>query len=213
MLKVENFRVGLINTNCYIVTDVASGVVAVVDPGEISEDLILAIEKIPKGNVKYVLITHGHFDHIGGVNTVVEKTGARVVIGNGEERLLSDVTLNLSEKMNIVISDVRADILVNDGDSLNLGETEIKVLSLPGHTAAGVGYFAGGKLFCGDTLFKGSMGRSDLKGGNEEQLFRSLKKLSKLPDKTIVYSGHGERSTIEDEKSGNVFMRFAMTHF
>lgn len=213
MLKVESFEVGALATNCYIITDCASGQCAVIDPGAESGLLTAAMEKLPENMVKYVLLTHGHFDHIGYAAEVAAGVGAQIVIGKNEEEFLSDGMLNLSLVMGIELAPLKADVLVGEGDTVKLGETDIEVIELPGHTKGGIGYFADGKLFCGDTLFKGSMGRTDFQSGDERKLLQSLKKLSQLPDKTVVYSGHGGSSTIGEEKCSNSCMQYAMRNF
>lgn len=209
MLKVRKTAVSIMETNCYIITDEQSGECAVVDPGDKSPVLCEVIEAIQPGMLKFILLTHGHYDHIGYVEELAAKTGAEVVIGKRDKDFLSTPKLNLSAYKNTLIKfDIEAKAVSQD-DVILLGETEIKVLELPGHTGGGVGYLADGKLFCGDTLFKGSMGRIDFPTSDENEMFCSLKKLSMLPDATKVYCGHGENTTIGDEKQRNGYMQYA----
>lgn len=213
MLKTECFHVGALSTNCYIITDLASGLCAVIDPGAKSEPLADAIKKLPQNTVKYVLLTHGHFDHIGYALEIAKDTGAKIVIGKEDSEFLGDSQLNLSLFMGGEIPPFSADVLVSEGDTLMLGETKIEVIELAGHTKGGIGYLADGKLFCGDTLFKGSMGRTDFATGDENMLLKSLKKLSLLPDETAVYPGHESSTVIAEEKRRNSCMRYAMENF
>ena len=213
MLKYKIYQVGVLAANCCIITDCESGCCAIVDPGDKSPELTEAVNAVPNGNIKYILLTHGHFDHIGFAGELKKKTGASLVIGKGDEDFLSDPRLNLCGDFGKTSEKLSADLVVCDGDSLKLGNTEIKVISLPGHTKGGTGYLADGKLFCGDTLFKESMGRTDFPTGNENELLMSLNRLSRLPDETRVICGHGERTTIGEEKLRNPCMRYAINKF
>lgn len=213
MLNIECFEVGALATNCYVITDKESGLSAVIDPGEYSQSLEEKIKSLKEKTVKYIILTHGHYDHIGYVLPAARLTGAQIVIGKREEEFLSNGTLNRSFMHDIDIEPIKADLLVSENDKIILGETEITVLDLPGHTGGSVGYLADGKLFCGDTLFKGSMGRTDFETGSEQDIMRSLKKLSALPDNTKVYSGHGPSTTIGEEKQRNPYMKFAMNRY
>lgn len=210
MLNVKNFQVGQLATNCYLITDNDTSLSAVVDPGAKSSTLDKAISQLQADSLKYILLTHGHFDHIAYATEIANRTGAKIVIGKNDENFLFDPSLNLALDMGIQIPSAKADVLVCEGDTIELGNTEIKVIDLPGHTKGGVGYVADSKLFCGDTMFKNSMGRTDFITGNEFQLMKSLKKLSTLPDETVAFCGHGESTTIGDEKRGNSYVRYAM---
>lgn len=189
-------------TNTYIVTDEESGETAVVDPS-LSEDSL--IEKIKDKNVKYILITHGHFDHIGGVNLVKEHTGAKVVIHKEDEEMLCDPKKNYGTKSDPIC----ADILVEDGSELMLGNKKITVLHTPGHTKGGVCYIFNEDriLFSGDTLFRLTAGRTDLYGGNARTELMSLAKIGELEGDYQVYPGHDSATTLEFERQYNRYMR------
>ena len=189
-------------TNTYIVTDEETGEVAVVDPSLSEESLI---EKIKDKNVKYILITHGHFDHIGGVNLVKERTGAKAVIHKEDEEMLCDSKKNYGEGN----APIYADILVEDGSTLMLGNTKITVLHTPGHTKGGVCYLFNDDrvMFSGDTLFRLTAGRTDLYGGDARTELRSLLKIAELEGDYKVYPGHDDSTTLDFERQYNRYMR------
>lgn len=189
-------------TNTYVVTDEETGETAVVDPGVNDEKLI---EKLKEKPVKFILITHGHFDHIGGVNFVKERTGAKVVVHKEDEEMLNDCEKNCGEKTEPII----ADILVEDGSKLMLGNSEIIVMHTPGHTKGGVCYIfpQDRVLFSGDTLFKLTAGRTDLYGGNPRTELMSLEKIGGLDGDYIVYPGHDDSTTLDFERQYNRYMR------
>ena len=189
-------------TNTYIVTDEETGETAVIDPS-LSEDSL--IEKIKDKNVKYILITHGHYDHIGGANLVKEKTGAKIVVHKEDEEMLLDSEKNYGENT----EPVYADILVEDGTEIMLGNAKIKVLHTPGHTKGGVCYiFPDDRIiFSGDTLFRLTAGRTDLYGGNARTELMSLAKIGELEGDYKVYPGHDNSTTLDFERQYNRYMR------
>lgn len=189
-------------TNTYIVTDEETGEVAVVDPS-LSEEILF--EKIKDKKVKYILITHGHYDHIGGVNYLKKKTGATVVIHKDEEEMLTDSKKNYGEN----IEPVYADILVEDGSKLQLGNAEFKVMHTPGHTKGGVCYIFDDDrvMFSGDTLFRLTAGRTDLYGGDARTELRSLARIAELEGDYKVYPGHDGSTTLDFERQYNRYLR------
>ena len=199
MLKVKRYSVGNLRANCYILHNAEENVSAIVDPGGESAKLEEAIKKI--GKVKYIFLTHGHFDHISEAKKYKDMTGAKIVIGKDEEKFLSDSSLNLSAKYSrSPISPFGADVLVNDGDVIKLGNSEVKVIFTPGHTIGSVCYLIDDMIFSGDTLFRGEIGRTDLKSGNMELMKVSLKKLYELNKEYTVYPGHGLFTLLSKEK-------------
>ena len=189
-------------TNTYIVTCEETGETAVVDPS-LPEEIL--VEKFEGKNVKYILLTHGHYDHIGGVNFVKEKTGAKVVIHKEEEEMLCDKNKNYGTDSAPII----ADILVEDGTELMLGNSKITVLHTPGHTKGGVCYiFPDDRvMFSGDTLFRLTAGRTDLYGGDARTELMSLSKIAELEGDYQVYPGHDHATTLDFERQYNRYMR------
>jgi glyoxylase-like metal-dependent hydrolase (beta-lactamase superfamily II) len=195
-------------TNTYIVTDEETGEVAVVDPSFPEEKLL---KKLNGKNVKYVLLTHGHFDHICGAKMVKENTGAKVVIHKEDDEMLHDISKNEFEANceGCVFPEVDADIHTEDGTELMLGNTKITVMHTPGHSKGGVCYlFKEDRImFSGDTLFRLCAGRADLYGGSGREELRSLAKIGELEGDYKVYPGHEGDTTLDYERENNRYMR------
>lgn len=211
-ITVQKLVLGDLATNTYIITDDESSESAVVDPAIDSDELLASLEN---KNVKYILLTHGHFDHIGGVNLVKEKTGAKVVIHKEDEEMLHDGDKNeFKRNFDYDMTPIYADILVEDDTELMLGDSKIKVLHTPGHTKGGVCYiFVDDRLlFSGDTLFKLTAGRTDLYGGNARTELMSLAKIGSLEGDYAVYPGHEAATTLEFERNNNRYMRTRFRH-
>lgn len=209
MLTVTKFILGQIETNTYVLE--SDGEFAVIDPAAEST----ALKNFLNGkNVKYVLLTHGHFDHITGVNPLVSETGARVCIHALDSEMLSDGNKSFyTSHFSGIQPEIRADKLLNGNDEIILGGTKIRVMHTPGHTNGSVCYIAQNDriIFSGDTLFRLSAGRTDLAGispvlaGRNE--IESLKRLAELPGDFTVYPGHGEETTLQFERENNRYMR------
>lgn len=199
---------GGFTTNTYIVTDEESGETAVVDPSLPEQKLM---DKLSGKNVKYILLTHGHFDHTCGAKMVKENTGAKVVIHKDDEVMLHDTTTNEFAKncKGYEFPETDADIVTEDGTEIILGNTKITVLHTPGHSMGGVCYLfkEAGVMFSGDTLFRLCAGRADLYGGNGRQELRSLAKIADLDGDYKVYPGHMEETTLEFERANNRYIR------
>ena len=195
-------------TNTYIVTDDETGDTAVVDPSLPEESLM---EELSGKNVKYILLTHGHFDHICGAKMVKEKTGAKVVIHKDDEVMLHDVEKNefAINCLGYEFPEVDADILTADGTEIMLGNSKITVMHTPGHSMGGVCYLFKEDLvmFSGDTLFRLCAGRTDLYGGNGRQELRSLSNIGELEGNYKVYPGHEEETTLDYERENNHYIR------
>lgn len=200
---IKRLESGMFSSNCYIIGSESAKEGLVIDPGDEPAKILNTIKALGL-NIKFILLTHSHIDHISAVNKVKEATGAEVAIhaddadalkGGGWVLGILRPTVSPPEK------------LLNDGDSINVADLHFKVLHTPGHSPGGVCFLTDGIVFTGDTLFCQSIGRSDL-GGNHRQLINSIMtKLMTLPDNTIVYPGHGPETTIGDERRGNPFLQ------
>ena len=181
------------DTNCYIVFDQDSKETMVVDPaGDV--DRIVDMINILKGNLKYIFLTHCHGDHIGGVTELKNRMGGKILIHRYDAEGLNDPKINLTEFLDgFTEIELEADSRIDDGDLLHIGEMEFKVIHTPGHTRGGVSLYQKEQklLFSGDTLFRGTWGRTDLPTSDFRQIMESItKKLMILPEDTIVYPGH-----------------------
>lgn len=207
MINIYSFPVGVLQVNCYVITDKSTGDIAVVDPGDNSVGMKNLVEQ-HKDKIKYILLTHGHFDHIGYAKQLREETDAWIVIGKLEERFLSDSNLNLaSSVMGVSITPFKPDITLIDSQVIKLGNTEIKYLSTPGHTVGSGCYVIGNSIFTGDTLMKGSMGRTDFVTGSNKDMANSLNRLAHLRGDFTIYPGHGDMSTMSYERTNNPYVK------
>ena len=210
-MNVKTFSKNSMGQNVYLVWDEGVKEGVLIDAGANEADTNAIMEAIQGEDVtvKAILLTHGHYDHIIGLEGLKNLTGAKVYCHASEKGLLEDPELNLSSRIRQKVS-VTPDEILNDGDVIHVGSHVLKVLHTPGHTPGGVCFYdaAGGNLFAGDTLFAGSVGRTDLPAGDHSKLIRNIAvKLLALPEDTVVYPGHGGATTIGREKAGNPFLR------
>jgi len=198
--------VGPLQVNCFILADEKTKDAIVIDPGDDAGDILKVIKD--KGlKVKYIVNTHGHFDHVGANKAVKEATGAEVLIHEADAPLLADAADQAIVFGMRVDNPPQPDRYVKHGDVINAGEVALKVLNTPGHTLGGISLLEQGMVFTGDALFAGSIGRTDFPGGDLMTLLRSIKtNLMTLPDDTKVFSGHGPASTIGEERAENPFL-------
>ncbi len=204
---IETIPLGIYATNCYIFGDSLSKEVVIIDPADEANKIINIIEK-NNYIVKYIIITHGHFDHILALKDIKQKYNAPVAIHKDDAEYLSNNNANLSVDVpNVKIESVTADIILNDGDVINLGKYKLEIIHTPGHTNGGICIKADDVLFSGDTLFLNSIGRTDLPTGSFDKLEASIKKLYTLGDNIKVYPGHGPSTTIGQEKRTNPYVR------
>lgn len=201
---VKNATFGNIQNNCYLVVDEKANCSALVDCTEYSQKML---DFIGDTDLKYIFLTHGHFDHITGVKGVKEKYGARVVISHEDAPMLSSAKLSLAAFCGGEQNIVEPDILVSDGDVVKLNDIEFKVISTPGHTKGGVCYLVGDYIFTGDTLFFCSCGRTDFPGGSSQEIIASLKKIAALDGDLKVMPGHDRLSNLNFERENNPYMK------
>lgn len=208
MLNVITLPLGAYMTNCYIVTDTASGEAAVLDPGEYTSALEALLRKEGISQLKYILLTHGHFDHLCGVYELKKHFGGEVLIHTEDANCLEDTDWSLVNSVTgYSQTPMSADKALADGSTFMLGNTEFSVMHTPGHTKGSVCYIADGNMFSGDTLFKVGVGRTDLPGGHLRTLCNSLKKIGALEENYRIFPGHGDSTTLDAEKSANRLLR------
>jgi glyoxylase-like metal-dependent hydrolase (beta-lactamase superfamily II) len=204
---LEHLLVGPLQSNCFIIGDEETGEAAVIDPGGDGALILGKIREKPWKTVA-VLITHAHFDHTAANDEVVKGTGAPLMVPRLDAPMLDKATHQARMYGLEVEASPPPDRLLDDGDTVNVGKEVITVLSTPGHSLGGATYETSIGIFSGDTLFAGSIGRTDLPGGDYETLIHSIKeRILSLPDDTAVYPGHGPATTVGRERQLNPFFQ------
>ena len=204
-MEVKVLQVGPIGTNCYILEDEKARAAAIIDPGDEAGRILQVIED-DGVDVKYILLTHGHYDHTTAVPQLHKALPqAEIYIHKADANGAGSQLFPLAGQ----IPDLK---FYDEGDTLALRDMTIQVLHTPGHSKGSVTLKVGDVLFCGDTLFAGSCGRTDLAGGSYDEIMASLKKLGELPGDYHVCPGHDVTSTLERERRSNPFLREAMSH-
>lgn len=204
-MNIKTIPVGQLETNCYVVVNEETLACVVIDPGDESNAIMDYIES-NRLRCEAIMLTHGHFDHVGAVNEILEQTGCALYINprdEGYEVGKSGMKFKMPE----------GGKYYDDGDIIVEAGLEFKVLATPGHTPGSVCLICGDALFTGDTLFKGSCGRTDLPGGSMREEMRSLKKICELEGDYEVYPGHMDSSSLERERRFNHYCREAMAKF
>ncbi len=201
-MVIKTLVVGPLATNCYIVTDPATGRTCIIDPGA-DPNRIKGVLRKEGLTPEFIVNTHGHGDHIAANSAF----GIPIYIHSLDGDFLGDPDRNLSRMFMFGITSPKAARLLEDGDVVTVGSIELEVMHTPGHTPGSISLKGDGVVFTGDALFAGSIGRTDFDYGDEEALITSIKrKLLTLSDDTVVYPGHGEASTIGDERRSNPFL-------
>lgn len=204
-MKIKCFGTGILGSNSYIVWDNTEGVI--IDAGVSNEEIVKFVED-NNIKIKYIILTHGHIDHIYYVDLLREQTGAKVLIHKNENKALIDPKINLSVMFSDKMVFKEADETVEDGTIITAGDLKFEVVHTKGHSLGSICLKIEDKLFSGDTLFCLGYGRTDLFGGNQEDMDDSFRnKLLKLTDNIEVYPGHGESTTIGFEKKNNGYIK------
>lgn len=205
-MKIFNCTLGMIQTNCYLLLDEITGKAAIIDPGAYETPLLemIAVHEIKQ--IEYILLTHGHFDHILGLKKLKDKTGAAVAVHSADANMIKDPNECRAFLHDLVLEPVEADILLSDGDEIELGSLKIKVVHTPGHTPGGVCYICEDVMFSGDTLFAGSVGRTDFSYSDSVKMLESVRRLRDLPGDYRVLPGHARPTTLSRERRQNPYM-------
>ena len=201
-MLIKTLPVGQLETNCYVVTDETSMDCAVIDPGDESNAILNYLEE-HKMTCRAILITHGHWDHTGAANAIVEETGADLYIHQ-----LDTTSDPMEARYKYLASDNTR--FYDEGDEILSGSLVFRVMFTPGHSPGGVTLVCEDAVFCGDTLFRGSCGRTDLPGGDINEELRSILRICKLPGEYDIYPGHMDSTTLERERNFNYYCRQAL---
>lgn len=204
-MEIITLVVGELEVNCYLVGDAKKNEWLIIDPGGEGKEILETIAG-KKAGIKFIVNTHGHPDHTSANNVIKKETGAPLYIHKADASFLSGLFTTMARLSGIKGASSKPDCFLKEGDTVSIGDISFKVIHTPGHTPGGICLYARGVLFSGDTLFAASIGRTDLPGGSLDNLLNSIKdKLFSLPDETMVYPGHGPRTSIAEEKNSNPF--------
>lgn len=203
---IRQLAVGPLQANCFIFGCERTRQAAVIDPGDEADRILLALAD--RGlTVTHILNTHGHFDHVGANRRLKQATGAPILIHALDAPMLRLLARTAAAWGMAAENSPDPDRLIAEGETIPVGDLALQVIHTPGHTPGGVSFYADGCLFVGDTLFAGSVGRTDFPGGDFDTLRRSIQgKLFRLPDEVRVFTGHGPETTIGEEKRTNPFV-------
>ncbi|NSW90580.1 MAG: MBL fold metallo-hydrolase [Firmicutes bacterium] len=203
-MVLRRLPTGMLASNCYIIGENKKGVI--IDPGANSEDIMEMVRQTGL-DIEYIILTHAHVDHIISMEELRQRLKAKVLIHKDDAQSLANPWYNGSKLFGINKTFSPADILLKDKDVVDVGGLELEIIHTPGHTPGGICIKTNGNLFTGDTLFRMSIGRTDLGNGDYDHLIDSIKnKLMILDDRTVVYPGHGTTTTIGYEKKNNPFI-------
>ena len=206
-MKIKTVIVGLLHTNCYIIEDEVSSKCAVIDPGGAYERISEALEgKKPE----YIILTHGHFDHVLAAARLQSDTGAKVLVHKSDENMLKERYVKNTGYHRGNYDAPTVDRYLEDEMTLELGQLKLRILNTPGHSKGSCVVICNDCIFSGDTLFYESWGRCDLDGGDDGEMLQSLRRLGKLEGEYTVYPGHGESTQLSHERKYNYLMRAAI---
>jgi glyoxylase-like metal-dependent hydrolase (beta-lactamase superfamily II) len=201
-MRIDTLVVGDLSTNCFVVGE-GEGPVFVIDPAGGAERILAAVAERA---VEAVVLTHGHFDHLGAAGDVMSATGAPLWAHEADASAASSALLNGARLFGFDDEAPPVDRELADGDEIVASELVLRVIHTPGHTPGGISLLGGGHLFCGDTVFAGSVGRTDFPGGSARELKRSIvEHIAVLPPETVIHPGHGPDTTVGQELSRNPF--------
>lgn len=206
MICVQTLTVGVYQTNCYICACESTGLAVVIDPGFEADRICSAVDE-KKLKIKYIILTHGHPDHVGALADVKRHTGAEILVHADDAFMLGPGGVSIARLLGMKPVLLEPDRLLSDGDIIEFGRLRAHIIHTPGHTPGSICIKIDDILFTGDTLFAGSIGRTDLPGGDEQQLMVSLfQRLKGIDDGIIVYPGHGLPSSMGEERMHNPFL-------
>lgn len=206
MLKITTYVVGEIYTNCYLVEDIDTGKLLVVDPGGKSSKLVDQI-KNRGGKLEYILLTHAHFDHVSFVHCLQEMFNPIVCCGEYEKELVGDNVKNCAMDLNIKVDDFSVSKYLKDGEVISFGNSLITYMHTPGHTVGSGIYIVDDVIFSGDTVFCGSVGRTDFPTSSMSDMMKSINKISNLDGEFKILPGHDRTTTLSYERKHNPFFR------
>lgn len=207
-MNIETLVVGPIETNCYIASDPVSREAVIIDAGDDAEEILAYVEQ-NRLQVKYLLNTHGHFDHIQANDVIREKTGAQLAIHADDVELLASPEKVSAGMMSVIHGCREPELVLHNGDTIAFGPYQLRVIYTPGHSKGGCCFYEVQEKVCftGDTLFRGSIGRTDLYGGNYAVLLKSVReRLQVVADDVTIYPGHGPESTMAFERRANPYL-------
>lgn len=204
MTNIETLPLGSYQTNCYIVWEDTAKRCAVIDPGFEPEVILARLEQLGL-SVDAILLTHGHFDHVGAVESIVKATGCALWMHQGDYSQFKNPTNAFFYPL--ANSDFTEIQFCEEAETIHAGGVDFTVWETPGHTWGSVCYLCWDALFCGDTLFAGSCGRTDLPGGDRKTMLSTLSRLSEVKEDYRIFPGHGESSTLHREQQTNPYMR------
>lgn len=202
-MLIKRLAVGPLESNCFIFADEKTKEALLIDPGD-EPDRILDLISEDNLKLKYIVCTHAHFDHVGAIPELKNKTNAKIVIHHDELDIYKHTREQAAILWGFELEPLpEPDVFVSEGDKLEVGDLKFRILHTPGHSPGSICLYGEGVVITGDTLFAGSVGRTDLFGGNIEKLKRSFRKLMALEDEIRVFPGHGHESTIGKERTDN----------